>query len=135
MLMKKLIKIFLSLVILFSIPLAIYFLHEKYNPGENMELNYKGKIITFAGNENVLTIVDSYEIEDKISMIEILDDISKEIDFPAGREINDMIYEWRAHNLLYNLHFMRKHTKSVDFERDQSKVLKFLYKCLSIFYW
>lgn len=100
-----------------------------------MELNYKDKTITFAGNENVLSIVDSYKITDTVSMIEILMDISNEIDFPIGRNIEDMVAEWKAHNLLYDLHFMRKHTKSVDFERDQKKILKFLYKCLSKLYW
>lgn len=125
----------LSLVILFLIPLAIYFLQEKYESGERMELQYYDKTITYNANENVLTIVDSYEIKDKISMEEILNEISNEVDFPRRRKIKDMVAEWRVHNMLYTLHIMRKHTKSVDFERDQYWVLRLAYKYLAKLYW
>ena len=108
---------------------------EKYNLGESMELNYSNKNITYYANDDVWSIVDSYEIKDKKSMEDILKLINKNNDMLSERSIEDMIDEWRVHNMLYTLHLWRSHTQTVDFERDQKKILKFLYKWVSKLYW
>ena len=45
----------------------------------------------------------------------------------------NMIHEWRAHNLLYKLHYKRERTGSVDFNNN-SKLLKLAYFILSLIY-
>lgn len=100
-----------------------------------MELNYSNKNITYYANDDVWSIVDSYEIKDKKSMEDILKLINKNNDMLSERSIEDMIDEWRVHNMLYTLHLWRSHTQTVDFERDQKKILKFLYKWVSKLYW
>lgn len=49
------------------------------------------------------------------------------------RSIESMIEEWRSHNLLYDLHILRKRTKDVDINII-SKIWEIIYKVSSIFY-
>lgn len=34
------------------------------------------------------------------------------------RSMSSMVNEWKAHNLLYDLHLFRKHTKNVDLNKE-----------------
>ena len=49
------------------------------------------------------------------------------------RTDESLINEWFAHNVLYNLHLYRKHTKDVDLNYPQSKIIEIAYSIVSIF--
>ena len=100
-----------------------------------MELIYNKQTISYSANNDCWTIIDSYEIKDRKSMEDILKLISKDYPMLSNRTISDMVDEWRVHNMLYTLHLWRKRTRTVDIERDQNKILKFLYRFLSKLYW
>ena len=48
------------------------------------------------------------------------------------RTDKSLINEWFSHNVLYNLHLFRKHTKDCNFEKTQNKILNIIYFILSI---
>lgn len=50
------------------------------------------------------------------------------------RNIFSMIYEWRAHNLLYALGIAKDRTGSVDLNTGQPWYMKALYAIISPFY-
>lgn len=50
------------------------------------------------------------------------------------RSLFSMITEWRAHNLLYNLHIQRDRTRSVDLEYPIKWYKQVAYFILSCFY-
>lgn len=79
----------------------------------------------FKVTKNCITIYDSYKIKTKADMNFILtvikynySDINDDdyIFNQVNRE--SMINEWRGHNLLYNLHLFRSHTKDVDINKN-----------------
>ena len=43
------------------------------------------------------------------------------------RTDSSLIKEWRVHNVLYNLHLFRTHTKDVDLNYPQSKIIEIAY--------
>ena len=43
------------------------------------------------------------------------------------RTDDSLINEWFAHNVLYNLHLFRTHTKDVDLNYPQSKIIEIAY--------
>jgi hypothetical protein len=47
--------------------------------------------------------------------------------------IKDLINEWKTHNLFYDLHLFRSHTKDVDLNKH-SWFIKLIYSILSKFY-
>ena len=49
------------------------------------------------------------------------------------RTDKSLIKEWCAHNVLYNLHLFRKHTKDVDLNYPQSKIMEIVYSIFGIF--
>lgn len=96
------------------------------------EIIYKNQKIEYRCNYEIMTIKDSYKYNNEKEMHEILDIITKNNDvIPNNRTIEDMMAEWKAHNLLYKWHIFRKRTKDVDFEGDQSKIIKFIYSMLA----
>lgn len=80
-------------------------------------------------NDKNLKIMDSYLIKDVKKMEEIIG-IAIVKGFKTDRSMTSMVNEWKAHNLLYNLHIARSHTKDVDIESSISKKLDFIYKIL-----
>lgn len=80
-------------------------------------------------NDKNLKIMDSYLIKDVKKMEEIIG-IAIVKGFKTDRSMTSMVNEWKAHNLLYNLHIARSHTKDVDIEANISKKLDFIYKIL-----
>lgn len=44
-----------------------------------------------------------------------------------------LINEWCAHNALYNLHLFRKHTKDVNLNYPQRKIVEIAYSIISAF--
>ncbi|MCH5166883.1 MAG: hypothetical protein J1F35_03235 [Erysipelotrichales bacterium] len=121
-------------LILFSL-LFLFTSCQKYNYAEDMkEFVYNDKLYKYSCSKEIWVIYNSCEIKSKKDINKILTEISENNELPSGRTIKDMVSEWAAHNLLYNLHLFRTHTNTVDLEKNQSKILKFLYKILSLFY-
>lgn len=50
------------------------------------------------------------------------------------RTVDDMMKEWCAHNLLYDLHILRNRTKDTDLEYKQKPIVKFGYSVLYFIY-
>ena len=76
-------------------------------------------------------IEDSYKVNRKDDMQIVLNDIranhSLEESDVLKRTDSSLIKEWRVHNVLYNLHLFREHTKDVDLNYPQSKMIKIAY--------
>ena len=96
------------------------------------EMKIKGfKIII---TRDSILIQDSY----KLSNINKMKDILKEIltnttEFSTKRSLKSLIREWVSHNLLYKIHFFRKHTKDVNLEKNINIILKIGYFLISFF--
>lgn len=83
-----------------------------------------------------ITIYDSYKIKSWDEMIAILEYIHSNINgFSLFniKSVKDMIKEWQAHNLLYELHLFRNHTKDVDLNVE-NKYRNICYTILSNIY-
>lgn len=69
-----------------------------------------------------ITIYNSYLIKSKADMSFVLSVIKynyPQSDYIVNQLDKDtMINEWRGHNLLYNLHLFRSHTKDVDINKN-----------------
>lgn len=79
-------------------------------------------IPNFKVSKECVTIYDSYKIKSKADMRFVLSAIKYQHtcpDWVINRLGEDtMINEWRGHNLLYNLHLFRNHTKDVDINQN-----------------
>jgi hypothetical protein len=95
-------------------------------------------IIDYTLSADNLHIEKSYEIRPRKVMNEQLDLVRAENDpyIPVlqQRTNKSMIREWRAHNLLWDLHLFRSHTCDVDLNIPQPWYISVLYFILSIFY-
>lgn len=85
-----------------------------------------------------IKILDSYKVHKtsdmKHELIIIKNNFTKEeCNIIHTRSINSLVYEWQAHNLLYDLHYKRSHTKDVDLN-NESTIRKILYFILSQIY-
>ena len=73
------------------------------------------KIITSSNN---IHIEDSYQIKGIFEMLSFLELIQEQAKGSTiifkKRSYGSLICEWRTHNLLYDLHLFRSHTKDVD---------------------
>ena len=82
-------------------------------------------------SKNNIHIEDSYKVNRKDDMQIVLTDIranhSLEESDVLKRTDSSLIKEWRVHNVLYNLHLFREHTKDVDLNYPQSKMIKIAY--------
>ena len=68
-------------------------------------------------SSNNVKIIDSFEVTEVKCMILLIKLLRKEspcITIIHERSIFSLIIEWRAHNLLYDLHILRSRTKDVD---------------------
>ncbi len=96
------------------------------------EAELNGVKIAFSSNSvhisNSYLITDDAKKEKIINGILILCPKMKDT-----RTMDDMIVEWKAHNILYQHKYKRKHTKDVDFEYKQSKLHKLAFKMVTIF--
>ena len=76
-------------------------------------------------------IEDSYKVNRKDDMQIVLNDIrenhSLEESDVLKRTDSSLIKEWCVHNVLYNLHLFREHTKDVDLNYPQSKMIEIAY--------
>ena len=82
-------------------------------------------------SKNNIHIEDSYKVNTKEDMQIVLTDIranhSLEESDVLKRTDKSLIKEWHIHNVLYNLHIFRKHTKDVDLNYPQSKIIEIAY--------
>ena len=82
-------------------------------------------------SKNNIHIEDSYKVNRKDDMQIVLNDIrenhSLEESDVLKRTDSSLIKEWRVHNVLYNLHLFREHTKDVDLDYPQSKIIEIAY--------
>lgn len=100
-------------------------------------IRYKDFILRVHTSENNTTIFDSYQVkcaEDMKSILYLIRDNSKDLSSVDLRDIKDMVWEWRAHNLAYSLGVIRNKTKDVDLNTDQKWYTKIGYMLLSPLY-
>ena len=82
--------------------------------------------------ESNIHIHDSYKIDNKAEKIAMLNEIfSRAADFP--RSYKSALREWKAHNVLYKLHFKRSSTMHTDIEAKPNFFVRICYFILSIF--
>lgn len=89
-------------------------------------------------SKNNIHIEDSYLINKRSDIQLVLDNIranySLEYCEVLKRTDKSLIREWCSHNILYNLHLFRNHTKDVDLNYPQSKIVEVIYSVISIFH-
>ena len=82
-------------------------------------------------SKNNIHIENSCEVNTREDMQMVLNDIranhSLEESDVLKRTDSSLIKEWRVHNVLYNLHLFRTHTKDVDLNYPQSKIIEIAY--------
>lgn len=93
--------------------------------------------IEYTVTKDTIHIKDSYKVTKKIDMLEILSRI-KLTHYGSSYFFYMMPYkalleEWRSHNLLYDLHLFRHHTKDVDLNKNPWYI-RLAYTILSKFY-
>lgn len=85
-------------------------------------LRYKDFALKVHLSEDNTSIIDSYQVKSIVDMEEILRLLKAEGTAEMAinkRNIFSMIYEWRAHNLLYALGIEKARTGSVDLNTGQ----------------
>lgn len=99
-----------------------------------------GTAVDVAVHETYIHIWESYKITSKKEMLSLLYIIKDKFSdnkysewYVQKGDITDMIDEWRAHNLLYNLHIKRAQTADSDLNENKWYV-KLCYKVLSVLY-
>lgn len=84
-----------------------------------------------------IQLKDSYKIHTSKEMCEILNELQsqgKDNGIIALRGCQSLINEWKGHNLLYDLHLYRSHTKDVDFEYPQDSRFRIIWSILAPIY-
>lgn len=94
-------------------------------------------MIEYIVNLNSIHIKDSYKIHNENEMMKILCEIKTQYFYSKyffyNMSYKDLINEWKAHNLLYDLHLFRSHTKDVDLNKNPWYI-KLIYSILAKFY-
>lgn len=90
--------------------------------------------LKYAITKSNIHIENSYRVRTKSDMLETLTKIREESSFIYTRSIYSWVAEWQAHNLLYDLHLFRTHTKDVDLNEDEPCFRLILYYILSLIY-
>lgn len=95
-------------------------------------------MITYNINNEGLSIPDSWNIKYKYEMDFVLNCIktdNKDKDYNVLKRSNEnLIKEWRSHNILYNLGLFKPHTETVDFEYPQKWYYKLCYFIIDLLY-
>ena len=88
-------------------------------------------------NRDNLTIHDSFMVVSENEMKKVLLQVKEEHSECRvfdNRSIGNLVNEWMAHNLLFELDFMTAHTQHVDLESKQKWFLRFSYFLLGNLY-
>lgn len=96
-----------------------------------MSQEYNG--IIYSIDEVNCRIVNSHLIRSKEIMTDFCEHVLPD-HFKKARSIASYVVEWRAHNLLYDLHLFRSHTQDTDLNINEKKIARFFYAILSLFY-
>lgn len=104
----------------------------------NYKFTYDGEEYIAWFKEDTWHIVDSYKITDEKAIAIICEVLMEEHKIPSSdrksyREIDDLVYEWKQHNIIYemlpNSSKWKNNAKDVDLDPDdQGKSFKELYK-------
>lgn len=78
-------------------------------------------------------IIDSYTVTKTSDMRDFIVDVLSEEPFTC-RSVNSYVREWKAHNLLYRLGLFKSHTQDVDLDIQETRLRRFCYFILSLFY-
>lgn len=81
-------------------------------------------------------IYDSYLVEDPEHMRTFCEQIKNYawVGMVVTKlSVDDMVREWKAHNLMYKLGIFKKHTKSIDFKKTHWYT-RLMYRIISLFY-
>lgn len=97
------------------------------------KIDYKGNDYYVEYTDTNIKILDSYKVTEEKDMLMILSIISIYPQYKLTRKRKDLLDEWKAHNLAYKLHLMRKHTRDTDLSENEGKFRLFIYKVLGIF--
>lgn len=95
------------------------------------------KTITIVVGDNDIMISGSKDIKSVKEMNQVIHHIFIKYNHKlsiSDRTKANVLAEWRTHNLLYALGIFRSHTKDVNLEYKQNKILTILYAILSVFY-
>lgn len=93
--------------------------------------------ISYNVSNNNIHIDNSYKIKSKESMLNVLNDIYNNNNYCSNvfnRSMDSLLNEWGAHNLFYNLHLFRSHTRDVDLDYPQKKWLSICYNIVGFIY-
>ena len=95
-------------------------------------INYLNCEITYT----VCKVHDSYKVRSKAQMVGLINQIrslSSWYKFTA-RSTKSYLREWKSHNLFYDLHLFRTHTKDVDLNSDEKRYRRLIYFMTSWLY-
>ena len=88
-------------------------------------------------SKNNIHIENSCEVNTREDMKMVLNDIRADYSLEESdvlkRTDSSLIKEWYVHNVFYNLHIFRKHTKDVDLNYPQHKIVEIAYSIISVF--
>lgn len=97
------------------------------------KIEYNNSKIYVKITKDNVKIIDSYKITNEKDMRMILSIISIYPEYKLTRKRDDLIDEWKSHNLAYKFHILRKHSKDTDLSENESKIRLILYKIISAF--
>ena len=79
--------------------------------------------------DECITILYSYKVMNDDDKRDVLADLLESFPwFKEHRTVDDMFYEWKTHNILYEWNVRPSSTIHTDMELKQSRFLKFCYK-------
>lgn len=93
--------------------------------------------MSYTISNNILTIHESHKVRTLRDMKRLLQDIrltnaDKNYNI-LQRTDRNIIDEWRVHNLFYDMHVFRLHTRTVDLESPQRWYFRIAYRIFRIF--
>ena len=99
----------------------------KYTSKINTELEF------YIYSDNNCRVIDSYLITDKETKLEFLTYLLENYPSFKVRTLNSYYREWKAHNFLYKLGFIRSKTATVDLNTNEGWLRLFAYNLISLF--
>lgn len=93
----------------------------------------KGVKISFG--KNCVHIENSYQVKDDNEKAKIIKGIFVLCpNIKEFRTLENMLTEWKAHNIMFQHKFKQDHTKDVDFEYKQNKLHGICFKLITVFF-
>ena len=101
---------------------------------------YLGFTVIFDFETVGISIIDGYKAKTKEEILCVLEAIHSASWYKLllrrgyTRTLKSELQEWAAHNILYKLGILRARTGTVDISNNESKIRRFGYSVLSIFW-